>query len=88
MALTSFNLAGGALSDDLSAKAIIQEMSISPYAEAATALRNILSRSPSHFTTPQALVALAGKYCNDVHRKIMFYIHVFTTKLLSYSLYN
>lgn len=35
-------------------------MQVSPFAQAATALRDILCRSPSHFATPQVLTALAG----------------------------
>lgn len=38
----------------------MKQMQVSPFAEAATALRNILCRSPSHFATPQVLTALAG----------------------------
>ena len=36
---------------------------ISPFADAATALRNILSRSPHHFATPDALSTLESE-CN------------------------
>ena len=36
---------------------------ISPFADAATALRNILSRSPHHFATSDALSTLESK-CN------------------------
>lgn len=38
------------------------DMSISPFADAATALRNILSRSPQRFTTSDALSTLESEY--------------------------
>lgn len=59
LALTSFNLTASAnFAKDESVKQIIDAMLISPVAEAATALRNMLTRSPQRFATPQALAAL------------------------------
>ena len=41
---------------------ILQEMSISPFTEAATALRNILSRAPTQFANAEALNALESRF--------------------------
>ena len=41
-------------------------MTISPFAHAATALRNILSRSPERFATPEALSALESKFTQSI----------------------
>jgi len=59
LSLSSFNLAFSSFLDETSSS-FIQEMSISPFAEAATALRNILSRCPAHFAKPQALSVLGS----------------------------
>jgi len=60
LALESFNLAssGDGYARDPAAAEMVTEMSVSPITEAATALRNILTRSPGRFATPQALSAL------------------------------
>lgn len=60
LALMSFTLASNAFRDNISACNIMKMMQVSPFAQAATALRDILCRSPSHFATPQVLTALAG----------------------------
>eukprot|EP00563_Minutocellus_polymorphus_P006543 CAMPEP_0181034076 /NCGR_PEP_ID=MMETSP1070-20121207/7616_1 /TAXON_ID=265543 /ORGANISM="Minutocellus polymorphus, Strain NH13" /LENGTH=1222 /DNA_ID=CAMNT_0023111583 /DNA_START=327 /DNA_END=3995 /DNA_ORIENTATION=- len=59
LALTAFNAtASPDYTRNEAVKDLIDEMVISPVAEAATALRNILTRSPGRFTTPEALAAL------------------------------
>lgn len=69
LSLRSFKLASTAFRDNKQTKNIMDKMSVSPFAEAAIALRNILSRKPSHFTTSHALTALAGAwesaYCDS-----------------------
>jgi len=55
LALTSFNRATMSF---IEASEKINEIMLSPFSEAATALRNILIRSPQHFATPEALSAL------------------------------
>jgi hypothetical protein len=64
LALSSFKIASTSYQDDDVARQLVNEMTVSPLAEAAMALRNILSRSPAHFATPQALAALGGMYMN------------------------
>lgn len=73
LALSSFSQASSAFHDDAIARVMVKEMTISPFAEAATALRNILCRSPAHFATPRALVVLGGGWessynttCEDI----------------------
>ena len=66
LALESFNLAATGFADNVQAREMIREMSISPIAEAATALRNILTRSPGRFATPEALTALGSKSVVDI----------------------
>ena len=59
LALTAFNTtASPDYSRNEAVKDMIDEMDVSPVAEAATALRNILTRSPGRFATPEALAAL------------------------------
>lgn len=55
LALTSFNRATTTF---LETSENLNELMVSPFTEAATALRNILNRSPEHFATPEALLAL------------------------------
>lgn len=59
LALTAFNTtASPDYTRNEAVKDLIDEMDVSPVAEAATALRNILTRSPGRFATPEALAAL------------------------------
>jgi len=55
LALTSFNKA---TSTFIETADNFNEIVLSPFTEAANALRNILNRSPQHFATPEALLAL------------------------------
>lgn len=55
LALTSFNKA---TSTFIETTDNFKEIVLSPFTEAANALRNILNRSPQHFATPEALLAL------------------------------
>jgi len=59
LALTAFNTTSSSdYTRNEAVKDLIDVMVISPVAEAATALRNILTRSPGRFATPEALAAL------------------------------
>ena len=60
LSLGIFETTSTAFKGDPFAQDIIESMSISPFTEAAIAIRCVLSRSPKHFTSPKALAALAG----------------------------
>lgn len=53
------------------AQKLMQEMSVSPFSEAALALHYLLTEQPGHFMTEQALKALGSKYrlCGTIESK-------------------
>ena len=67
------------------AQKLMQEMSVSPFSEAALALHYLLTEQPGHFMTEQALKALGSKYwlCGTIESKSRrsslssFLLHVF-----------
>lgn len=62
LALSTFSMAGSAFAPGEPARDILREMSSTPFAEAAEALRIMLSRKPKHFISQQALSVLGGMY--------------------------
>ncbi len=62
LSVSTVKMAGTAFSDAEPASDMLKEMDVSPFSEAAKALRIILTRSPAHFTTPGA-VSLLGCKC-------------------------
>ena len=63
LSVSTVKMAGTAFSDAEPASDMLKEMEISPFSEAAKALRIILTRSPAHFTTPGAVSLLGCKCC-------------------------
>lgn len=45
------------------AQTLMQEMSVSPFSEAALALHLLLTKNPAHFLRQQAMTALGSKFC-------------------------
>uniref|UniRef100_A0A7S1VM81 Uncharacterized protein n=1 Tax=Grammatophora oceanica TaxID=210454 RepID=A0A7S1VM81_9STRA len=70
LSLSTFSIAESAFSEEEPARLILQEMPVSPFSEAANAMRILLTRQPSHFISQQAMAALGGgweasyKACN------------------------
>lgn len=58
LALSCFNEAASNVGQSTD---LIEEMAVPPFAEATSALRNILSRAPKRFANAEALSALESK---------------------------
>jgi hypothetical protein len=61
LSVSTVKMAGTAFSDTEPASDMLKEMEVSPFSEAAKALRIILTRSPANFTTPGAVLLLGCK---------------------------
>lgn len=63
LSVSTVKMAGTAFSDAEPASDMLKEMQVSPFSDAAKALRIILTRAPVHFTTPGAVALLGCTYC-------------------------
>lgn len=62
LSVSTINMSGTAFSDTEPASEMLKEMAISPFSEAAKAMRIILTRSPGHFTALHAISSLGCKF--------------------------
>lgn len=61
LALSTFNLCASEFPSDPSVAAMRKEADVSPYAEAALALKEFMSLSPETFVSNEALAAIGGE---------------------------
>lgn len=61
LALTTFNLCSSSFPNEASSVAMRREAEVSPYSEAAMALKELLSLSPQTFVSNQVLTAIGGE---------------------------
>lgn len=61
LALSTFNLCASSFPNEASSVAMRREAEVSPYSEAAMALKELLSLSPQTFVSNQALAAIGGE---------------------------
>jgi hypothetical protein len=62
-------MSGTAFSDKEPASEMLKEMAISPFSEAAKAVRILLTRSPNHFTAAHTISSLGRKFETQNVRK-------------------
>ena len=62
LSVSTVKMAGTAFSDTEPASDMLKEMEVSPFSDSAKALRIILTRAPTHFTTPGAVALLGCKF--------------------------
>ena len=61
LAISAFRQSATPFPDEDMARSIMHETCVSPFSEAALTIRELLSLTPLHFVSNQAIAALGGK---------------------------